>query len=245
MSTEQKQQSQQAELQKQLWSIANDLRGNMDANEFKNYILGLIFYRYLSENLINYVNKHMLKGEMSYEDAWKKEEYKEGLIEDLIESSDIGYYIEPKYLWSSLIYDIKSGKFDITELSKAISSITASTEGEESEEDFKNLFDDMDLTSTRLGKGEADRTKLISKIMLKINDIDFSHNDAEIDVLGDAYEYLISKFAADAGKKAGEFYTPQQVSKILAKLVTINKNKYKNCLRSNLWFGFITFTSRK
>ena len=97
MSTEQKQQSQQAELQKQLWSIANDLRGNMDANEFKNYILGLIFYRYLSENLINYVNKHMLKGEMSYEDAWEKEEYKEGLIEDLIESSDIGYYIEPKY----------------------------------------------------------------------------------------------------------------------------------------------------
>lgn len=227
MSTEQKQQSQQAELQKQLWSIANDLRGNMDANEFKNYILGLIFYRYLSENLINYVNKHMLKGEMSYEDAWKKEEYKEGLIEDLIESSDIGYYIEPKYLWSSLIYDIKSGKFDITELSKAISSITASTEGEESEEDFKNLFDDMDLTSTRLGKGEADRTKLISKIMLKINDIDFSHNDAEIDVLGDAYEYLISKFAADAGKKAGEFYTPQQVSKILAKLVTINKTNIK------------------
>lgn len=227
MKTEKTQQTQQAELQKQLWSIANDLRGNMDANEFKNYILGLIFYRYLSENLVNYVNKHMLKGEMSYEEAWKKDDYREGLKEDLIESSDMGYYIEPNYLWSSLIYNIKSGKFDITMLGKAVSSISASTEGEESEEDFKNLFDDMDLNSSRLGKGEAERTKLISNVMLKIDDIDFHHEDAEIDVLGDAYEYLISNFAASAGKKAGEFYTPQQVSKILAKLVTIDKTALK------------------
>lgn len=227
MSTEQKQQSQQAELQKQLWSIANDLRGNMDANEFKNYILGLIFYRYLSENLVSYVDMHMLKGELTYEDAWKKEEYREGLKEDLIESSDIGYYIEPMYLWKSLINSIKTGKFDITILAKAISSISASTEGEESEDDFKNLFDDMDLNSSRLGKGEAERTKLISTVMLKIDDIDFYHNEAEIDILGDAYEYLISNFAASAGKKAGEFYTPQQVSKILAKLVTLNKATLK------------------
>lgn len=227
MSTEQKQQAQQAELQKRLWSIANDLRGNMDANEFKNYILGLIFYRYLSENLIQYVDKYMLKGEMSYEEAWKKDDYREGLKEDLISSSDIGYYIEPQYLWSSLISDIKTGKFDITELAKAFSSISASTEGEDSEDDFKNLFDDMDLNSTRLGKGEADRTKLISTVMQKINDIDFHYDDAEIDILGDAYEYLISNFAASAGKKAGEFYTPQQVSKILAKLVTINKSTIK------------------
>ncbi len=227
MSTEEKQQLQQSELQKQLWNIANDLRGNMDANEFKNYILSLIFYRYLSENMISYVDNHMLKGEMSYEDAWKKAEYREGLKEDLIDSSDIGYYIQPKYLWSSLIKEIKTGKFDITHLANAVNSITASTEGEESEEDFRNLFDDMDLASTRLGKGEAERTKLISTVMQKIDDIDFSYNDAEIDILGDAYEYLISKFAADAGKKAGEFYTPQQVSKILAKLVTINKSSLK------------------
>lgn len=227
MKTEKTQRTQQAELQKQLWSIANDLRGNMDANEFKNYILGLIFYRYLSENLINYVDKHMLKGEMSYEDAWKKEDYREGLKEDLIDSSDMGYYIEPEYLWASLIKSIKSGKFDITVLAKAVSSISASTEGEESEDDFKNLFDDMDLNSSRLGKGESERTKLISTVMLKIDDIDFHHEEAEIDVLGDAYEFLISNFAASAGKKAGEFYTPQQVSKILAKLVTINKTNLK------------------
>lgn len=225
MSREEKQQTQQAELQKQLWSIANTLRGNMDANDFKNYILGLIFYRYLSENLVNYVERTLLKDDgISYVDAWKKDELKRYLIED----SNMGYFIEADNLWSELIYKIQTGKFDISMLSKAINSISDSTLGNESEDDFENLFEDMDLNNSKLGRGEAERTKLISTIMLKINDIDFHHEDAEIDVLGDAYEYLISNFAASAGKKAGEFYTPQQVSRILAKLVTINKSKIQS-----------------
>jgi len=229
MSREEKQQSQQAELQKQLWSIANTLRGNMDANDFKNYILGLIFYRYLSENLVNYVNDVYLKDDnIKYEEAWSKAEYKEALKNQLVNDSNIGYFVEADYLWSTLINKIKAGKFDISMLQKAINSISESTLGNESEDDFENLFEDMDLTNSKLGRGEADRTKLISTIMLKINDIDFHHEDAEIDVLGDAYEYLISNFAASAGKKAGEFYTPQQVSRILAKLVTINKSKLQS-----------------
>lgn len=226
MSREEKQQVQQAELQKQLWSIANSLRGNMDANDFKNYILGLIFYRYLSENLVNYVEKTLLKDDgITYAEAWKKEEYRNELKRYLIEDSNMGYFIEAENLWSELIYKIGIGKFDISMLLKAINSISDSTLGNESEDDFENLFEDMDLNNSKLGRGEAERTKLISTIMLKINDIDFHHNDAEIDVLGDAYEYLISNFAASAGKKAGEFYTPQQVSRILAKLVTLNKAK--------------------
>ncbi len=229
MSREEKQQTQQAELQKQLWSIANTLRGNMDANDFKNYILGLIFYRYLSENLVNYVERTLLKDDgISYVDAWKKDEYRDELKRYLIEDSNMGYFIEADNLWSELIYKIQTGKFDISMLSKAINSISDSTLGNESEDDFENLFEDMDLNNSKLGRGEAERTKLISTIMLKINDIDFHHEDAEIDVLGDAYEYLISNFAASAGKKAGEFYTPQQVSRILAKLVTINKSKLQS-----------------
>ena len=229
MSREEKQQTQQAELQKRLWSIANDLRGNMDANDFKNYILGLIFYRYLSENLVNYVERTLLKDdELSYVEAWDNEEYREELKRYLINDSNIGYYIEADNLWSNLIYKIQTGKFDISMLAKAINSISDSTLGNESEDDFENLFEDMDLNNSKLGRGEAERTKLISTIMLKINDIDFHHEDAEIDVLGDAYEYLISNFAASAGKKAGEFYTPQQVSRILAKLVTINKSKLQS-----------------
>lgn len=229
MSREEKQQTQQAELQKQLWSIANTLRGNMDANDFKNYILGLIFYRYLSENLVNYVNNVYLKDDnIKYEEAWKKEDYREALKSQLINDSNMGYFLEADYLWSTLINKIKTGKFDISMLAKAVNMISESTLGNESEDDFENLFEDMDLNNSKLGKGEAERTKLISTIMLKINDIDFHHEDAEIDVLGDAYEYLISNFAASAGKKAGEFYTPQQVSRILAKLVTLNKSKLQS-----------------
>ena len=228
MSREDKQQIQQAELQKRLWSIANTLRGNMDGNDFKNYILGLIFYRYLSENLVNYVNHTLLRDKMSYSDMFKDENKVNDFKADLIEDENIGYYIEPEYLWETLIEKIKTGKFDISMLAKAINLISESTQGNESEDDFENLFEDMDLNNSKLGRGEAERTKLISTIMLKINDIDFHHKDAEIDVLGDAYEYLISNFAASAGKKAGEFYTPQQVSRILAKLVTINKSKLQS-----------------
>lgn len=228
MSREEKQQSQQAELQKQLWSIANSLRGNMDANDFKNYILGLIFYRYLSENLVNYVENVMLRNKMKYADMFKDKEQAQEFKSDLIEEENIGYCIEPEYLWSTLIDNIKTGKFDISMLAKAVTVISESTLGNESEDDFENLFEDMDLNNSKLGRGEAERTKLISTIMLKIDDIDFHHEDAEIDVLGDAYEYLISNFAASAGKKAGEFYTPQQVSRILAKLVTLNKSKLQS-----------------
>lgn len=224
-----KQAAQQAQLHKQLWAIANDLRGNMDASEFKNYILGIIFYRYLSENLERIIEKEYLsEDKISYEEAWKNPEYKEVLIQELTENSDIGYLIEPEYLYSKMIQLIKVGKFDISVLSKAINSLGESTIGHSSQEDFEGLFDDMDLNSSRLGRGEKERSALISKIMLKINEIDFMHEDAEIDVLGDAYEYMIGQFAASAGKKAGEFYTPQAVSEILARIVTLGKKEIRD-----------------
>ena len=226
MQTSEKQQEQQRELHAKLWAIANDLRGNMEANEFKNYILGLIFYRYLSEKVENRANDLLSEDEISYIDAWEDEEYKEGLQEELIEQ--LGYFIEPKYLFSSLLKAIEDGNFDIEMLQGAINAITSSTVGEDSEEDFDHLFDDMDLKSTKLGKDVKSRSSLIAKVMGNISEIDFSHEDSEIDVLGDAYEYLISQFAANAGKKAGEFYTPQQVSKILAKIVTVGKENLKN-----------------
>ena len=226
MQVSEKQQEQQRELHTRLWAIANDLRGNMEANEFKNYILGLIFYRYLSEKVENRVEDLLSEDEISYSEAWEDEEYKEGLQEELVEQ--LGYLIEPKYLFSTLLQAIEENKFDIEMLQGAINDITESTIGYDSQEDFDHLFDDMDLGSTKLGKDVKSRSKLISKVMANIAQIDFAHEDSEIDVLGDAYEYLISQFAANAGKKAGEFYTPQQVSKILAKIVTVGKNNLKN-----------------
>jgi type I restriction enzyme M protein len=224
-----KQATQQAQLHKQLWAIANDLRGNMDASEFKNYILGIIFYRYLSENLERVIEKDYLsEDQITYQEAWKYPEYKQVLVQELTENSDIGYLIEPEYLFSNMTQLIKVGKFDISVLSKAINSLGESTIGHSSQEDFEGLFDDMDLNSSRLGRGEKERSALIGKIMLKINDIDFMHDDAEIDVLGDAYEYMIGQFAASAGKKAGEFYTPQAVSEILARIVTLDKKEIRD-----------------
>lgn len=229
MSTSAKQKVQQAELHKKLWAIANDLRGTMDASEFRNYILGLIFYRYLSEKTEQRVVKLLEEDNISYEEAWKDPEYQKGLKEELI--AQIGYVIEPQDLYSAMVAEIEKGEqgnFDVEVLEKAIGKIEESTLGHESQEDFNHLFDDMDLTSSRLGNSVKARSSLISKVIINLNDLDFMHEDAEIDVLGDAYEYLIGQFAANAGKKAGEFYTPQQVSKILAKIVTADKTDLKN-----------------
>ena len=227
MSISEKQRQQQAELHAKLWTIANDLRGNMDASEFKNYILGLIFYRYLSEKVEKRVAE-LLKDDpdMTFLLAWKNEEYRDVLKDTL--QKQIGYFIEPQYLFNNLLASIETNDFEIELLQKAINQITNSTMGTASQDDFENLFDDMDLSSTKLGKDYKSRGKLIAKVMATISDIQFSHEDTEIDILGDAYEYLIGQFAANAGKKAGEYYTPQQVSKILAKIVTNGKNKIKN-----------------
>ncbi|MDC3424557.1 type I restriction-modification system subunit M [Aquibacillus sp. 3ASR75-11] len=229
MTLTEKQRQQQAELHKKLWNMANDLRGQMEANEFKNYILGLIFYRYLSEKTEYRVTKLLEEDDISFEEAWKDKEMREALAEELIQQ--IGYVIEPEYLFSNMIKEIgkgDQGKFDTEMLQKAVNTITESTLGADSQEDFQNLFDDMDLASSKLGRDVKSRSRLIAKIMASINDIPFLHDDVDIDVLGDAYEYMISQFAASAGKKAGEFYTPQQVSRILAKIVTVGKSDIKS-----------------
>ena len=229
MSITEKQKVQQAELHKKLWSIANDLRGTMDASEFRNYILGLIFYRYLSEKTEQRAANLLEEDNLSYQAAWANTDYQKDLKDELLEQ--IGYVIEPQDLFSAMVAEIEKGEqgnFDVEVLEKAISKIEESTLGHDSQEDFNHLFDDMDLSSSRLGNSVKARSSLIAKVMINLNGIDFMHEDAEIDVLGDAYEYLIGQFAANAGKKAGEFYTPQQVSKILAKIVTLNKTDLKN-----------------
>ena len=226
MSVTEKQRQQQAELQKNLWSIANSLRGNMDASEFKNYILGMIFYRFLSENTEAQAAELLSEDDITYEDAMADESLRPVLEKELIER--IGYVIEPHHLFSHLIRKIEQQTFEIEDLSNAIKNIENSTRGHDSEEEFNHLFDDMDLNSTRLGNSNAARTKLIGKVMMQLSELPFVQSDLEIDMLGDAYEYLIGQFAASAGKKAGEFYTPQQVSSILAKIVTTGKTDIKS-----------------
>lgn len=213
-------------LESKLWAIADVLRGNMDANEFKNYILGFIFYRYLSEKLEIHLNNELKEDGITFQEAYENEDYAKELREEGI--SALGYFLEPKYLFNTIIKKAKNKEFLLDDLSEALNEISASSMGYDSQDDFNNLFEDVDLNSSKLGKSPNDKNKLISKILLNLNDIDFQLDNDESDILGDAYEYLIAQFASSAGKKAGEFYTPQEVSKILAKIVTLGKTRLKN-----------------
>lgn len=217
------QKEQKTELHSKLWEMANNLRGNMEAYEFKNYILGLIFYRYLSERTESEIRLQLKNDDISYSEAWDDSEMREMLSKYSINC--LGYIIEPKYLFSHVIKLIETDKFDVEYMERIINSISASTQGHESQEDFEDLWEDMDLRSSKLGREVSHRSKLIAKILNTINTIDFHLDEMELDVLGDAYEYLIGMFAQTAGKKGGEFYTPVNMSKLVAKLATVGLNE--------------------
>lgn len=222
-------------LEQQLWNIANTLRGKMNADEFRDYILGFIFYKYLSEKLEIFVNSILVQDSLQYSDIDEKGEsghdYIEALKEEAIEA--LGYFLKPSELFSEIARrgngnNENQSNFILEDLQKILINIQLSTMGTESEEDFDNLFEDMDLNSTKLGKTPEARNDIIAKVLQHLDKIDFKLESTEIDVLGDAYEYLIGQFASGAGKKAGEFYTPQQVSTVLAKIVTTGKSKLKS-----------------
>lgn len=207
------------ELSKKLWAIANDLRGNMDSSKFKNYILGVIFYRYLSERTEEYMDDLLKEDGITYRQALEDEEYAPVVKEWSIEH--LGYVMLPEHMFSSMIDSISAGDFSISDFEKAIKELTASTIGQDSEAAFDKLFDDMNLQDKDLGREVSQRTSLISKVMQKVNDISFDFGDVDFDVLGTAYMQLISLFASDAGKKGGEFFTPTCASELLARLSTV------------------------
>ena len=230
MSEEQKRQ-----LNQQLWNIANTLRGKMNADEFRDYILGFIFYKYLSERMELYANDILKEDKIKYldipDDTAKGQQYLDAIKEEALEK--LGYFLKPSELFGQVAKRGNgTGKhgsnFIIEDIQKILINIQNSTMGTASEEDFDNLFEDMDLNSTKLGKTVEQRNEVIAKILSHLDKIDFQLEQSEIDVLGDAYEYLIGQFASGAGKKAGEFYTPQQASKILARIVTLGKTRIKS-----------------
>lgn len=220
-------------LEQKLWDIANTLRGKMGADDFRDYILGFIFYKYLSERMHTFADDVLKTDGILYADI--DENSKDGkkflsaIAGEALDS--LGYFLKPSELFSELARRGNGGgkhKFILDDLDKVLNNIAQSTMGTESEEEFDHLFEDIDLKSAKLGKSENAKNELIVKVLSHLDKIDFRLEDTEADVLGDAYEYLIGKFASGAGKKAGEFYTPQQVSKILAKIVTTGKKKLKS-----------------
>lgn len=223
----------QQKLRDQLWEVANRLRGNMSASDFMYFTLGFIFYKYLSEKIENYANSELADDEVTFKELWTMTDDEDvaELQEEIKKSclDEIGYFIEPKFLFSSVIESIKKKENILPLLERSLKRIEDSTLGRDSEEDFSGLFSDIELTSPKLGKTAEDKNTLISNVLLALDKIDFGiEASQEIDILGDAYEYMIGQFAAGAGKKAGEFYTPQEVSRILAEIVTIGHERLRN-----------------
>ena len=212
-----------AELNQKLFSAADNLRSKMDASEYKNYLLGLIFYKYLSDKLLEKVvelaDESLTeyntpeKQTQLYRDLLADEDSKSDLIETLVDT--LGYDIEPDFLFSVLTSEAKQNIFQLNDLNKAF--IDLSTKYSQ----FNGLFDDLDLKSKKLGADDQQRNITISEVLKKLNDVDvLGHNG---DVIGDAYEFLISQFASEAGKKAGEFYTPHEVSDMMARIAAIGQ----------------------
>ncbi|MCR0491083.1 type I restriction-modification system subunit M [[Clostridium] innocuum] len=225
-----KYQAQASELSQKLWAIANDLRGNMDSTKFRNYILGTIFYSYLSERTEEYMQEILKEDGLTYEQAFSDEDYRPIVEQWSIEH--LGYIIKPENLFRELVRKIvrpegDADKFSVEDYERAVNELTGSTMGQASEAAFSGLFNDMKLQDPDLGDTVAARTALIAKVIVKISEIDFSLSDSQFDVLGTAYMILIGLFASDAGKKSGEFFTPTGPSKLVATLATVGLDEAK------------------
>ena len=223
-------QQQAADLSSQLWAIANDLRGGMDANEFRNYILGTIFYRYLSERTEMYMEDILKEDGLTYEQAFSDEDFKPIVEQWSLEH--LGYIIRPENLFRELNRRIikpngDADKFSVEDYERAVNELTGSTLGHKSEKAFEGLFNDMRLQDTRLGDTVSERTEKIGKVIAKIGEIDMNLQDQQFDVLGTAYMILIGLFQSGAGKKGGEFFTPTGPSKLCATLATLGLDEAK------------------
>ena len=232
-------------LERRLWNIADELRGKMNADEFRDYMLGFIFYKYLSERIETFADDLLSEDEIAFVDLDEEDtsdrEYLEAIKEEAVKS--LGYFLPPSELFSTLAErggskdddqedegdeDEAPAAFILDDLKRVLKDIQTSTMGEESEEDFVGLFEDIDVDSSKLGRTPEARNKLVVKILRHLDKVDFRISESSSDVLGDAYEYLIGQFASGAGKKAGEFYTPQAVSTVLARLVVNGRKRIRS-----------------
>lgn len=215
--------AQRAELQAQIWKIANDVRGSIDGWDFKQYVLGTLFYRFISENFSNYIE--------GGEDSIKYSQLKDDVITNEIKDDAIktkGYFIYPSQLFINIAKTANTNESLNTDLATIFSAIESSANGYPSELAIKGLFADFDTTSNRLGSTVTDKNNHLAAVIKGVGGLDFGKfEDNQIDLFGDAYEYLISNYAANAGKSGGEFFTPQSVSNLIARLA-IHKQKTIN-----------------
>ena len=213
------------ELHKAIWNIANDLRGSVDGWDFKQYVLGIMFYRYISENITNYINAGEYEaGNTDFDYAQLTDEMAEQARKDLVATK--GFFILPSQLFCNVRKSaVKDENLNET-LEKVFNAIETSAQGTDSEDDFKGLFDDIDVNSNKLGATVAKRNEKLVKLLDGIGDMKLGdYKDNTIDAFGDAYEFLMGMYASNAGKSGGEYFTPQEVSELLTRLTVVGKTE--------------------
>ena len=221
-STQQKQ-----ELFKSIWAIANELRGSVDGWDFKQYVLGMLFYRYISENITNYINRLQTEaGVPNFDYAAFDDAQAESARESIV--AEKGFFILPSQLFCNVRRRARHDDTLNMTLAAAFKSIEASAIGTDSEEDMKGLFDDLDVNSSKLGSSVDKRNERLVRILDAVGDMNLGGpQDNKIDAFGDAYEFLMKMYAGNAGKSGGEYFTPQEVSELLARIATHNKTKVR------------------
>jgi type I restriction enzyme M protein len=216
--------AERAELHKTIWRIANDLRGSVDGWDFKTYVLGMLFYRFISENLTAYLNEQERSaGNTDFDYRYlPNAEAERGRRETVKEK---GFYILPQDLFANVRDRARHDENLNETLSRVFTNIEASAIGAESEDDVKGLFEDLDVNSPKLGPTVAKRNEKLVKLLNAIGDLNLGHNGNTIDAFGDAYEFLMTMYASNAGKSGGEFFTPQEVSELLARIAVVGKTE--------------------
>jgi len=220
-----KKEQERAELHRTIWNIANDLRGSVDGWDFKQYVLGILFYRYISENITAYINKSEHEaGNAGFDYARLSDSEAEQAREDLVQTK--GFFILPSELFENVRARAKQDENLNETLEHVFKNIEASAQGSESEDDFKGLFDDIDVNSNKLGPTVVKRNEKLVKLLDAVGDMKLgNYQDNNIDAFGDAYEFLMSMYASNAGKSGGEFFTPQEVSELLTRLALVGKTE--------------------
>ena len=220
-----KKEQEREELHRTIWGIANDLRGSVDGWDFKQYVLGMLFYRYISENFRNYINEGEIEaGNADFDYAKLSDEEAEGAREDLVATK--GFFILPSELFENVREKAKNDENLNETLEKVFNNIELSAQGSDSEDDFKGLFDDIDVNSNKLGATVAKRNDKLVKLMDGVASMKLgNYKDNTIDAFGDAYEFLMGMYASNAGKSGGEYYTPQEVSELLTKIALGDKTE--------------------
>ena len=220
-----KKEQERDELHKAIWGIADDLRGSVDGWDFKQYVLGMMFYRYISENLTNYINDgERAAGDTEFDYVYLSDDEAEGARESLVQEK--GFFILPSELFINVRARAKDDENLNETLERVFNNIENSAKGSESEDDFSGLFDDVDVNSNKLGATVAKRNEKLVKLINGIGDMKLgNYQDNTIDAFGDAYEFLMSMYASNAGKSGGEFFTPQEVSELLTRLAVAGKTE--------------------